>query len=247
LPHVQDMWASLVSNSRPYVLETRLKPYYEHAGITIYHGDCREILPRLDTTDLILTDPPYNAANIGPNHRVYQGSIMQLPADQYIKFCSDWFTQTKAKRTVFTPGIANTHNYPQPKWQLCWHKPASVSFNRMGGFNAWEPVFVYGDTKKVRIGKDYLLYNTLNFSKGAEKDHPCPKPITLWGYLLDKFLFEGETVIAPFLGSGTTAFVAKSRGKKCIGIEIEEKYCEIAAKRLSQEVFNFWNFCFSCS
>ena len=215
------------------------KPYYKEPGITIYHGDCREILPSLPPVDLVLTDPPYNAANIGPNHRVYEGTVMQLPAAEYLEFCTAWFERTNAKRTIFTPGIANTHNYPQPKWQLCWHKPASVSFNRMGGFNAWEPVFVYGDTKKIRLGKDYLLYNTLNFTKGAEKDHPCPKPISLWGFLVEKFSFDDEVVLDCFMGSGTTLRAAKDLGRKAIGIEIEEKYCEIAVKRLRQEVFNF--------
>jgi len=211
------------------------KPYYDQDGITIYLGDCREILPELPRVDLVLTDPPYNAKNIGPNQRVYEGTLMQLPEEEYKLFCSDWFelAEQKSETLLFTPGIANTHNYPQPKWQLCWHKPASVSFNRMGGFNAWEPIFVYGDTKKVRLGQDFLLYNTLNFNKGAEKNHPCPKPVTLWQFLMSSFLGD---ILDPFLGSGTTAYCAKKLGRKCIGIEISEKYCEIAVKRLAQSV-----------
>ncbi len=214
-----------------------MKPYYQDEWVTIYLGDCREILPTLDKVDLVLTDPPYNARNIGPNQRVYAGTIMQLPDDEYKAFCVDWFESSLllAETIVFTPGIANTHNYPQPKWQLCWHKPAAVSFNKMGGFNAWEPVFIYGDTKKARFGQDYLLYNTLNFNKGEEKHHPCPKPLSLWQYIMGNF--EG-TVLDPFLGSGTTSVAAKKLNRHCIGIEIEEKYCEIAAKRCSQQVFD---------
>lgn len=215
------------------------KAYYDHKGITIYHGDCKEILPELPKMGLILTDPPYNAKNIGPNKRVYEGMVMQLPEEEYKKFCFDWFKIANGSRIVFTPGIANTHFYPQPKWQLCWHKPASVSFNRMGGFNAWEPIFVYGETKKVKLGQDYILANTMNFNKGPEKNHPCPKPIRLWNYLVMKFSTEEETVLDPFLGSGTTLWCCKDLGRKGVGIEIEEKYCEIAAKRLSQEVFDF--------
>ncbi len=215
-----------------------MKPYYQDEWVTIYHGDCREILPELPKVDLVLTDPPYNAKNIGPNQRVYEGTIMQLSDNEYKTFCSDWFelSVVRSETLVFTPGIANTHNYPQPKWQLCWHKPASVSFNRMGGFNAWEPIFVYGNTKGTRFGQDYLLYNTLNFNKGDEKDHPCPKPVSLWQYLMGNF---AGVVLDPFLGSGTTAVCAKKLNRKCIGIEIKEKYCEIAAKRCSQSVFNF--------
>ena len=212
-------------------------PYYQDDAVYIIHGDCREVLPLIPdkSIDLVLTDPPYNARNIGPNQRVYEGTVMHLPDNEYKTFCSDWFelSLNKVETMVFTPGIANTHNYPQPKWQLCWHKPASVSFNRMGGFNAWEPIFIYGDTKKARFGQDYLLYNTLNFNKGDEKNHPCPKPLSLWQYLLGNF---GGIVLDPFLGSGTTVVAGKKLNRHCIGIEIEEKYCEIAAKRCSQSV-----------
>jgi site-specific DNA-methyltransferase (adenine-specific) len=214
-----------------------MKPYYEEPGITIYHGDCRKVLPHLPKVDLVLTDPPYNAKNIGPNHRVYEGTVMQLPEKEYAKFCSDWFNASQnSSRIVFTPGIANTHYYPQPKWQICWHKPAAVSFNRMGGFNAWEPIFIYGEIRKVRLGQDYVLRNTMNFSKGAEKNHPCPKPLSLWLFILEKFSSDTETVLDPFMGSGTTLRAAKDLGRKAIGIEIEEKYVEIAIKRLQQEV-----------
>ncbi|MBA7676068.1 Modification methylase DpnIIB [subsurface metagenome] len=217
-----------------------MKPYYQDDWVTIYHGDCREILPDLDKVDLVLTDPPYNTQNIGPNQRVYEGSVMKLSSGEYGSFCSNWYNlvNQKADTIVFTPGIGNTHNYPQPKWQLCWHKPASVSFNRMGGFNTWEPVFIYGNTKHVRLGQDYLLYNTLNSTKGVEKEHPCPKPVSLWQFLANKFSGPDSLILDPFLGSGTTAYCAKKLNRKCIGIEIEKKYCEIAAKRCSQSVMS---------
>jgi DNA modification methylase len=208
-------------------------PYYDHAGITIYNSDCRDILPFLDPVDLVLTDPPYNAKNIGPNKRVYEGSIMCLPEDEYRQFCLSWFSLVQATNIIFTPGISNICAYPQPYWVLCWHKPAAVSFNRMGGYNAWEPVFVYGKPFK-RLPQDYIYANTLKFTKGPEKNHPCPKPLSLWNYLLS--LTEAQTVLDPFLGSGTTLITAKQLGRKAIGIEIEERYCQIAAERLRQEV-----------
>lgn len=223
-----------------------MKPYYQHDGCTIYHGDCREVLNNLsvrakilETARLTLTDPPYNCEDIGPGRKVYLNQRMKLDANEYAKFCEEWFLFAGGLPTVvFTPGISNTHNYPQPKWQLAWHKPAAASFNRMGGFNAWEPVFVYGDTSHVRLGQDYLKYNTLNIRKGPEIDHPCPKPETLWGFLLSSFLPKGAAVLDPFVGSGTTLVVAKARGVEAIGIDWEERYCEIAARRLSQEVLN---------
>ncbi len=186
--------------------------------------------------DLVLTDPPYNAKNIGPNQRKYSLGQMQLPAREYKKFCKDWFKLafTLSDTLVFTPGIANTHNYPQPDWIICWHKPAAVSFNRMGGYNAWEPIFVYGKAK-ARIGQDYIKVNTLNFSKGPEKGHPCPKPLSLWEWLIERFSKEGDIILDPFIGSGTTAVVAQKRNRNFIGIDINPDYCEITEQRLKQK------------
>lgn len=190
----------------------------------------------LPSVDLVLTDPPYNAKNIGPNHRKYSQGLMQLPAAEYIAFCKEWFRlASKLSDTiVFTPGIANTHNYPQPDWIIAWHKPAAVSFNRWGGYNAWEPIFGYGKAKQ-RIGQDYIKFNTLNSLKGLEKDHPCPKPVGLWEWLLEKFSKEGDTVLDPFIGSGTTAVVAQKRGRNFIGIDINNEYCGMSEQRLLQK------------
>ena len=215
-----------------------MKPYYQDEWVTIYHGDCREILPTLEKVDLVLTDPDYNAKNIGPNEREYEKGMPALDADGYKAFCKEWFELviSLTEDVVFTSGIANIWNYPEARWVLCWHKPAAVSFNRMGGFNAWEPILVYGKPFK-RLPQDYLYFNTLNFTKGPERNHPCPKPPSLWEHLIS--LLKDGIILDPFLGSGTTAYCAKKLNRKCIGIEIEEKYCEIAAKRCSQGVFNF--------
>lgn len=201
-------------------------------------GDALEIMKSMTdkSVDLCLTDPPYNAKSIGPKHRKYAGGIMQSSPPGYRKFCESWFKEARriSKTLVFTPGIANTHFYPQPNWQICWHKPASVSFNRMGGFNAWEPIFVYGKTAKgKRLGQDYLLYNTLNFKKGIESDHPCPKNPDLWGRLVDIFSNQGDLVFDPMMGSGTTAVVAKKLKRNYLGIEIIKSYCEMAEKRIN--------------
>ena len=77
-------------------------------------------------------------------------------------------------------------------------------------------------------------------TEAAEKNgHPCPKPIVQWKRLLNRCTIRGETTLDPFMGSGTTLVAAKQLGRKAIGIEIEEKYCEIAVKRLAQGVLDF--------
>ena len=207
----------------------------------IYQGDCLEVMKTFPdkSIDLVLTDPPYNAKNIGPNQRVYEGQAMQLSLKDYKKFCSDWFKEADrvGKTLVFTPGIANVCFYPQPSWILCWHKPAAVSFNRFGGFNAWEPIMVYGKIAKgKRLPQDYILHNTLNFSNGAERDHPCPKPLELMKLFVDKFCPEGGIVLDPFAGSGTSLVSAKHLGRKYIGIDIIANYCEISKGRLKQDM-----------
>lgn len=207
---------------------------------TVICGDAIKIMREIPDKyfELTITDPPYNAKDIGPNHRVYSEGKMQLPDVEYKQFCKDWFGHAIriSKKLIFTPGISNTHNYPQPFWQICRHKPSSVSFNRMGGFNAWEPIFCYGEVTKAKLGQDYIKFDSLNLRKGILSDHPCPKPINLWKFLIKHFSEEEDIVFDPFLGSGTTAVACKELARRFIGIDISAKYVDIANKRLAQEM-----------
>ena len=209
----------------------------------IYNMDCVEGMKLMgdNSVDLVLTDPHYNAKDIGPNHRKYSQGEMYMDPKEYKKWCLSWFKEAcrVSDLIIFTPGISNTHIYPQPTWQICWHKPSSVSFNRMGGFNAWEPIFVYKNmVKKIRLGQDYILQNTWNFHKGPERDHPCPKPLKLYEKIINIFTNKGETVLDPMAGSGTTAVACKELGRNYIVIDHNKKYCDITESRLKQEVLN---------
>ena len=164
---------------------------------------------------------------------------MKLTDNEYKKFCKDWFREAKriSKNLVFTPGIANTHFYPVPFWQLCWHKPSAVSFNCMGGFNAWEPIFIYGKpVKGERLGQDYIRQNTLNLTPGNWKKHPCPKPLPLWEKLVKAFSTEGDIVADPFIGSGTTAVACKNLKRRYFGIDLIQEYVDITNERLKQDL-----------
>ena len=210
-----------------------MTPYYEDAWSTIYHGDNRDVLPLLAPVDLVFADPPYGVGmEYGDAYSDDGGkgylSWMERLADQL---------QALAPVVFVTPGIRNVSAWPAPTWMLAWHKPGSSRRSDLGGFNTWEPVLMYG---KRRIYNDAKrLPDCVNHAKGDTGDHPCPKPLALLSWLIADGSDEGGTVLDPFLGSGTTMRAAKTLGRKAIGIEIEERYCEIAAKRLAQEVLDF--------
>ena len=200
-----------------------MKPYYEHAGIQIFHGDCREILPQVSGTavfgEAVITDPPY-----GVGFAEWDGSI------------PDWFSlaRERVQRIAFTTAPTTCWHYPPPKWVACWYRPAAQSRNIFGGFNHWTPILVYGDFLfPVDVKELHAMANA--YPSGYE--HESPKPERLMRWLIEAS--NAPNIVDPFCGSGTTLVAAKNLGKSAIGIEIEEKYCEIAAKRLSQEVFDF--------
>jgi len=203
------------------------KPFYGDDWVAIIKGDCREELPKITKpVDLVLTDPPYTSGDIGKRHENSNGHIPD----------ASWFGEAirLTGNLIFTPGITHIWDYPPAKWVLCWYKPSSPSFSKLGGYNIWEPILFYGRYRKVI--HDVLEQVPLNFITEEWAKHPCPKPPPLWEKLVSYISDPGEIILDPFLGSGTTAYCAKKLNRKCIGIELEEKYCEIAAKRCSQSV-----------
>jgi len=220
-----------------------MKPYYDHNGITIYHGDCKDIIPYLDPVDLVLTDPPYGikggkGSNFKKGKSHYQTESFEDTPEYLKKHILPYIGNIlmKTKRAIFTPGTRMMMFYPTPDDVGCFFSPASASWGKWGHVT-FSPILYYGKDPRHGKGQSPTSYK---LHEVAEKNgHPCPKPIKAWTFLLNKGSLPGETVLDPFMGSGTTLRAAKDLGRKAIGIEIEEKYCEIAAKRLSQEVLNF--------
>jgi DNA modification methylase len=210
-----------------------MKPYYEHAGITIYHGDCRDILPSLPKVDLVLTDPPYG---VGCNYGLFIDTPENVRSlvSSTIPFCI-----SISKRTILTCATRQIGLYPEPTWILCWLNRAG-SYANPWGFTCWQPILCYGKDPYLENRKGSRP-DVIEHSETSEKfDHPCPKPIGFWKKVVARgSVLQTDTILDPFMGSGTTLVAAKDLGRRAIGIEIEEKYCEIAAKRLSQEVFDF--------
>jgi len=215
-----------------------VKPYYEHNGITIYHGDCRDILPTLPKVDLVLTDPPYG---IGAAGGVGGYGSSDHKAKHYV---DDWDTRPN-KYTVGMILLASTTaivfggNYmtdllPTNGHWIVWDKVGEMKFQNP--FSDCELAWTNVDKRTV---KKYVVIQQGFISKERERYHPTQKPVELFKAIIDDYSEETATILDPFMGSGTTLRAAKDLGRQAIGIEIEEKYCEIAAKRMAQEVLNF--------
>jgi DNA modification methylase len=209
-----------------------MTPYYDEDRITIYHGDCRDVLPSL-SVDAVITDPPYGVGkSYGDNYDDSDGP------DYWAWFLSALETMRAAAPTVvFTHRVTALRHVHDWDWIYVWHKPrASSGLNHYPVMPHWEPVFAYGIGGRTDLPRrfDVLSHNPIRGMNG----HPAPKPLSLFTDLIRCFAPAG-TVVDPFMGTGTTLRAAKDLGRKAIGIEIEEKYCEIAVQRLAQGVLEF--------
>lgn len=226
-----------------------MTPYYEQDGITIYHGDCLEILPTLprQSASLIATDPPFSVPI------KYQNTDEDFPrswGDLAVMepFFAEVFNQVRRISTdygqVYVCCDADTYPvffkvgypiWPQSK-MIVWYKPTGR--RGRGWMHSYELV-IHFRTLLTRYTEGFrqdvigiMPVRTLN------RQHPAEKPGDLWSFLGEGDPSEG-LVLDPFMGAGSLLIWAKARGRKAIGIEIEERYCEIAANRLSQGVLTF--------
>jgi len=194
-------------------------PYYDDGnGIVIYLGDCRLILPHLEPVDLVLTDPPYGiglAAN--PFRQKFERSAWDdKPVD------ADLLADIIAKGKDAIVWGGNYFGLPAHQRFLVWDKVQPEDFSSAMCEQAWTTL--KGPAKI--FARHVVSYH---------KDHPTQKPLELMHWCLN-FAPGASTILDPFMGSGTTLRAAKDLGRKCIGIEISREYCDIAIRRLQQEV-----------
>lgn len=254
-----------------------IKPYYQddQYGITIYHGDCMDILPELPKVDLVLTDPPYNISNKNDNRdrSKYNSPIMRresplcydfgewdnMERDDFLSFTRDWLLKScdlireggtiisffNKEDISFLGWEAKNKNF-RTRVIFTWCKSnPTPSFRKVNYLSSTEFIWIgsKGDTPwtfNFKTQKEMLNYFITSNSSGyGETEHPTEKPITLLIHLLEIHSNDNHSILDPFMGSGTTLVAAKQLNRKAIGIEIEEKYCEIAVKRLQQGVFQF--------
>lgn len=216
---------------------SELKPYYQDDAVTIYHGDCRDILPHLPKVDLVLTDPPYDAKT--HDGAIVDGGIdfsplgsasaiarllLEATLSWAIAFCSlemiGQYAEASAGGWIRAGVWDRVVNMPQISGDRPAQAAEGIAFMHRGGRKVWNGG-----------GRAAIFRHQV---ERGNKSHPTQKPLLLFTELLS--LFPGDLVLDPFMGSGTTLRAAKDLGRKAVGIEIEEKYCEISAKRMAQEV-----------
>lgn len=218
-------------------------PYYSEKGLTIYHGDCREILSHLEPVDLVLTDPPY-----GINYRSNHNSSRRGKFAKWVRYENmpgiigddspiDPRPLLKcAPKLAIFGGNYLADQLPPTRCWIVWDKRDGIGPNNQADCElAWtnldKPSRIYRHlwSGLLRAGEENVSLQ--------DKMHPHQKPLALLKFIIAySDIDDAGTILDPYMGSGTTLRAAKDLGRKAIGIEVEEKYCEIAAKRLAQEV-----------
>lgn len=210
-----------------------MNPYYQDDSVTIYHGDCREILPALepDAISLVIADPPYG---------------MDLETTRLTSWgARKWTERVRGDAEPFDPShlfrfrrlvIFGANHFasrlPESNGWIVWNKRGD---GRPSGIH-------FGDCELAwsNVGQGIRMFS--NAWHGAPRWHaepplhPTQKPVVLMRWLIENHTKSGDLVLDPYMGSGPVPRAAKDLGRKAIGIEIEERYCEIAAKRMGQEV-----------
>jgi site-specific DNA-methyltransferase (adenine-specific) len=265
-----------------------IKPYYEEPNITIYNGDCLEVMKELPdrSIDCVITSPPYD------NLRTYEkftfdfkniaielfriikrgGVLVWVVGDQTVNGSE---TGTSFKQALYFKetgfNLHDTMIYAKNNYVPLTHNRYEQAFEFMFVFSKNKPgIFKpiiekskYGGIKKLstfrvkptgekklssytakenKIKCNIWFYDIGNNKTATDKyvfEHPAVFPKQLAKDHIISWSNPGDLVLDPFLGSGTTARACKDLGRKCIGIEISQKYCDIAIRRLAQEVFNF--------
>lgn len=224
-----------------------MKPYYESGGIKIFHGDCRKVLPGIGSVDLIVTDPPYGVnfkSNRASNFDFMQGDES---VDVALLGLALALKQLRRGRHVYVFGNFDMKNLPLcEKAELIWDKEnfGSGNLELPWGSQHERISFCVYEISKANRKKGYgrlaarmrrgSVLRSLRPNQGDRaKRHPAEKPVDILQMMIESSSLLGETVLDPFTGSGSSLVAAAREGRNAIGIEIEERYCEIAAKRLA--------------
>ncbi len=238
-----------------------MEPYYSDDAVTIYHAEALALLPDLEGCGALVTDPPYSSGGqfrgdrmSGPQAKYVTSDAWAKPPefsgdnrDQrgFLAWASLWFAAARAACSLGSPAAVFSDWRQLPTmtdalqcggwvWRgiATWHKPG-IRMQR-GSFSGSAEFVVWG-TNGPKLDHDGYAQNVFQCAPVGEKEHIAEKPLEVLLWILSTVPSDA-TVLDPFMGSGTTLRAAKDLGRRAIGIEIEERYCEIAAKRMAQAV-----------
>lgn len=238
-----------------------MTPYYQDSLVTIYHGDALDVISDLtDPVDAVVTDPPYSSGTRHEAAKSSSGAMLRagrfsdrpLDLDQMTTTGFVWLLRAVAKGVypLLVEGgsflsfidwrqwpnlvaALETCNY-RVQGMIVWDKG---HFGLGNGFRSQHELVCHA-SKGVPSIVDRGVGNVLQFPRVEPVDHPSPKPESLMQRLIEVVTPVDGVVLDPFMGSGTTLKAAKNISRRAIGIEVEERYCEIAANRLAQGVLN---------
>lgn len=206
--------------------------YYQDDYVTLYHGDCLEQTQWLDA-DVLVTDPPYGMAYKSGRRK----DLTAIAGDKDLNIRDASLEAWGAKPAL----VFGTWKQPRPdnvRQLIVWDKRGGAGFSgdlMMPWADITEEIYVLGHGWTGR--RRPAIYSVPTLPSANRPDHPTPKPVSLIEQLIE---YCPDGVIAdPFAGSGPTLIAAKNLGRKAIGVELEEKYCELIATRLSQDTFDF--------
>jgi site-specific DNA-methyltransferase (adenine-specific) len=236
-----------------------MTPYYEQDGITIYHGDCLEtILDAIGkgSVDAVLTDPPFSSGARTDAGKSTRGAMLRGA-----KWEDDWFSHDNMAthgflflmrllcgelRDVMRTGgtghfFIDWRMYPNlygalesAGWQVknlvVWDKQ---SFGMGTNYRNQHELVIYAEVGDAEFN-NHGIGNVIRAKRAGTEYHPTEKPVDLLFSMIAAVTKPNQIVLDPFCGSGSTLVAARQCGRRAIGIEIEERYCEIAAKRLAQ-------------
>ena len=209
-------------------------PYYDDGQCVIYHGDCREILPTLTPVEMILTDPPYGLGDLWEGGGGGDKTSWRFSSDETKAWDGDIVEGVidliDAAPTVIIWG-GNYYPLPPARCWFLWDKKQNDRWTTAQAEMAW--------TNVNRPVRTFRMSQVEAHSEMVPKTHPTQKPLSLMSWCIEMSRANPTSILDPFMGSGTTLRAAADRGIRAIGIELSERYCEIAAKRLAQGVLDF--------
>jgi len=217
-------------------------PFYDRDGIVIYHGDCDGILPLIAKSDLMLTDPPYELTASGGGigrSRQYLADIEDFTDGGFdeaiLEYATNWMCF--CAKTQLPSMLQRASS--MPRWMLLtWNKPNPTPLSN-GNYLPDTEYIIHGCQPKRSFGEYRDKSRFIVYPAQQHNLHPNEKPLAVVTKMMRLGSVEGDLVVDPFMGSGTTLVAAKLLGRRAIGIELERKYCEIAVNRLRQSVMDF--------